>query len=212
MNEELFGILNDADEVIESVNCDPFGMTGVTLEGINVATLTPDQMKDPFVVKQLKKQIQSAKKWQTVLGVITKLNVLLSGGMMVGGAVYAKNTLSDPNNNRYSVDLDPNPNVIKRQHRGVIPEAANNAILAVLVPILQLAISVLTTLVKKALANKELTNITVLNGQIDKSISLYEKQLKSNISDREKQKLESAISDLENLKTFLNKEGDRLTR
>lgn len=68
------------------------------LEGINVNSLTNEQLQDPFVVKQLRKQIQSAKKWQTVLGIITKLNVLLSGGMMVGGVKYADYTLNDPKN------------------------------------------------------------------------------------------------------------------
>lgn len=211
MNEEIIGILNDADEVMESVTCDPFGMNGIVLEGIKVNSLTSEQLQDPLVVKQLKKQIKSAKKWQTVLGVITKLNILLSGGMMVGGVKAAGTILTDPNNQQQTVNYDKTTNTIRVKTENT-PEAIKNAKLALLVPIIQLAVSVLTSIVKKAIANKEIKDMTSLSVQINKSILLYEKQLKSNVSDREKQRLEIAISNLKELEQFMSKETNRLTK
>ena len=89
-------------------------------------------------------------------------------------------------------------------------EAVRNSRLALILPIIQLSVSVLTTIVKKAIRNKEINDLSVLNTQIDKSISLYEKKLKSVTSDKDKQKLESAISNLKDLKEFMGTECDRL--
>lgn len=179
------------------------------LEGINVNSLTNEQLQDPFVVKQLRKQIQSAKKWQTVLGIITKLNVLLSGGMMVGGVKYADYTLNDPKNLEMRARIDRTG---IHGFEKASEEAVRNSKLALLLPIIQLSVSVLTTIVKKAIRNKEINDLSALNTQIDKSLSLYEKKLKSVTSEKDKQKLENTISDLKELKEFMDTECDRLNK
>lgn len=70
----------------------------------------------------------------------------------------------------------------------------------------------MTTIVKKAIRNKEINDLSVLNTQIDKSLSLYEKKLKSVTSEKDKQKLENTISDLKELKEFMDTECDRLNK
>lgn len=179
------------------------------LEAINVATLNAEQLQDPFVVKQLRKQIQSAKKWQIVLSVITKLNILLSGGMMYGGVKYADNTLNDPKNLEMRARIDRTG---IHGYETATKEAARNSRIALILPLIQLSVSVLTTIVKKSIRNKEIRDLSVLNTQIDKSIALYERKIKSVTSDEDKLKFQTVISNLKELKEFMSVECDRLNK
>lgn len=99
MNEELFGVIHDADEVMESVNCDPFGMNVLNnqqyvsiYEGMDISKKSLD---DPKVVMKLKKQLKNAKRWDVVLRTIQKLNAILAGLTAgAGAATTAVSTIS----------------------------------------------------------------------------------------------------------------------
>lgn len=216
MVEEIVELLNDADDVMESVEYDPFGMNIVTpsLEGVSMNSITSDQLQDPLVIKQLKKQIKSAKKWQTVLGIITKLNVLLSSVTVVGGAVTASSIINNsskvltPHETGNYDSITGKPEMTHSYE--LSGDVVKKAKLAILIPIIQLAVTVLTAIVKKAITSKEIKDISVLKTQIDKSISLYESRLKYIVYDSEKEKLKTTIKELKDLKYLIYKEADRL--
>ena len=221
-NEEILGIMNDADEVMESIDHDPFGMnilqeSNVTITIDNLKdNLNSDRLKDPLIVAKLKKDIQKAKNWDKVLNIIQKLNVIVAGGALIGGevknitatdAMYAADALNKEaraNNDSFLAGAS-----FQKMHDSA--GGVHNAKVAMVTTILiNVAIGALTPLLKMAIRNKEISNISAVKDQVDSSIKLYEKQIKNITSESEKKKLQDAIDRLKDLKETMDSESERL--
>lgn len=226
MNEEIFGILNDADEVIESVGYDPLGMNTVLEKGINISVdniannLDPANLKDPLVVSKLKREIQSAKKWDKLLKVIQKLNAIVAGGVFVGGSAKVASGMKVFNDasNAYNQaassylttgDYNAVVNTSNAQFNAAADVANTKASMKTIL-LIHAAIAVMTPLLKKAIRNREVTNLSMVKNQVDSSIALYEKQMKNLKSDDEKKKLQEAIDRLKDLKAVMDSESERI--
>ena len=166
--------------------------------GLNTSiNLNNDNLKDPLVVSKLKKDIQSAKKWDKVLKVIQRLNMLIAGGVLVGGSA----------NIAYDTKLINSGDYINgpiRYDISITKQAMGTMLL------LNTAIAVLSPLLKKAIRNREITNITTVRSQIDSSIALYEKQIKGIKSEDDKKKIQDAIDRLKDLQEVMDSESERL--
>lgn len=222
MNEEIFAILNDADDVMESVGCDPLGISNALLEKtITVApslssSLNEQNLKDPAVVSKLKKQLQSAKRWDKVLKVLQKLNAILAGGVLVGGAVKVKmgknaiDTAVDKANDAFWNNDQAGINSAGNNARRAALDVRNTKVAMFVILLIQTAVAVLTPLVKKSLRDKEITNLATIRGPIENSIKLYEQQMKNVSSEADKKKLQDAIDRLKDLENVMNSESERI--
>lgn len=222
LNDDFFSIINDSDDILESVSFDPFGMNvalEITTSPNLASTVNEKNLKDPAVVAQIKRQLRSAKRWDKVLKVIQKLNSILAGGTLVGGVtkvVHDTRKLNDAITirSRYGIDDDITTGAFN-DARDVVKdlpdEISSTTRCMIVVLLIQTAIAVLTPLVKKAIRNKEITNMALVRGPVEDSIKLYEKQLKEVTSETDKKKLQDAIDRLKDLKETMDDESERLT-
>lgn len=227
MNEELFGVINDADEVMENVNSDPFGMntpnscdyTGI-YEGISISK---NSLDNPKTVEKIKKQLKNAKRWDVVLRTIQKLNAILTWLTAGAGASATRAYKEIGRNariisNNAAIELD----VYTAQHKmgayretikeyerykKVADEAPKESDTAfkftITVLLISIAVTVLTSLLKAAIHRKELKNISKVKGQIDKSIILYKSKMFYAASEDDRKRLEEAIKNLEEIDEML---------
>lgn len=289
MDEEIFGVINDADELMESISCDPFGMNTITIltgiyEGMSISK---NSLDNPKTVEKIKKQLKSAKRWESVLTVIQKLNMILVGLTVVGGTAatrtYKENgrnariisnnaareldeytskidainqhkmdtyreTIKEYERQRDSHDIRdkfvdlidgnptkgesvttvngekyypgiPRPKLVEADndkkiklkidelhYKKVADEAPKKSDAAfkftITVLLINIAVAVLTSLLKAAIHRKELKNISKVKGQIDKSIILYKSKM-FYASEDDRKRLEEAIKNLEEIDEML---------
>lgn len=93
MTNEIFEIMNDADEVMENVDYDPFGMN-VVIEGVknaNLNSLTAKDLQDPEKLNMVKAKIASIDSADGLMNAYSKVNKLLT----LGGAGVTAMALKD---------------------------------------------------------------------------------------------------------------------
>lgn len=102
MTEELFGILNDADEVMESIGCDPLGMNTV-LEGLpsmysmingRLDKIDGYDLSKEEDIKKLQTKIKKTNDIKVILKIWTGLSLVVSSGAFLSAAVHDPNTTS----------------------------------------------------------------------------------------------------------------------
>lgn len=174
MNEELFGILNDADEVMESVEYDPFGMNIVTEEtNVNINSLTAKDLQDPEKLDAITVQlnnINSANKAASVLSKITK--VLAAGSVATTGlGVAGDNVFVTAKGIKWTL---------------------LNGILAVV-----------SSRVKKSITKKNVSELNQVNSLLTTSIDDMKKAITKASSDDEKKKLQDSIDKAEKVKSYI---------
>lgn len=274
-NEEIFGIINDADEVLECVGVDPFGMVCITEASSDIfSMLNNPKLGDPTSVRKLKKEIQRCQRWEKILKVLQKLNIILAAVVAAKGAhdiSKANQYLSRDKGRQFDnvmsntrdIVNDVADDIIQSKaikqtmiNRGTIPgvdagqtkhlasrmfggggkvtvyisqsgssydgssyndllaqhvsdsqlELDNTKKATITILLIQAAIAVLIPLMKKAIKNKEIKNISSIEGQVDSAITLYESQIIKVKSEDDKKRLQGAIDDLNALKKMMGTE------
>lgn len=274
-NEEIFGIINDADEVLECVGVDPFGMVCITEASSDIfSMLNNPKLGDPTSVRKLKKEIQRCQRWEKILKVLQKLNIILAAAVAAKGAhdiSKANQYLSRDKGRQFDnvmsntrdIVNDVADDIIQSKaikqtmiNRGTIPgvdagqtkhlasrmfggggkvtvyisqsgssydgssyndllaqhvsdsqlELDNTKKATITILLIQAAIAVLIPLMKKAIKNKEIKNISSIEGQVDSAITLYESQIIKVKSEDDKKRLQGAIDDLNALKKMMGTE------
>lgn len=173
MNEEIFGILNDADDVMESVGCDPLGMNTVTeAKFVNLNTLTAKDLENPENVNAITTQLGFVKSVDKLVGLYLKFNklALVTSGAAAGIGVATNNAIICT--------------------AGVYYVIVNAIIRA------------LTKLLKKAISNKNFGDLEKVDKALTTSIEDMKKALPK-ASDEEKKKLEASIQKAEALKQYV---------
>lgn len=102
MTEELFGILNDADEVMESIGYDPLGMNTV-LEGLpsmysmingRLDKIDGYDLSKEEDIKKLQTKIKKTNDIKVILKIWTGLSLVVSSGAFLSAAIHDPNTTS----------------------------------------------------------------------------------------------------------------------
>lgn len=179
MNEEIIGILNDADEVMESVNCDPLGMNIVSeIANANLNSLTAKDLQDPEKMAMVKAKISSIDSTDGLMHIYSKVNKL----MTVGGAAATAIT-------HQTGDTD------YRDLAGAL--TLGNIVLGAI-----------NKKVKKSVAMKEYNELKKIDGLLTTAISDMKKNL-AKASGSDKDKIQNSIDKAEQLKAYIASKKDQ---
>lgn len=181
MNEEIFGILNDADEVMESVGCDPLGMnTVMEAKYVNLNTLTAKDLEDPENVNAITTQLGLVKSVDKLVALYLKFNkIMLAASGAVTGLGVAGGDVVTGAMGLYSVIV--------------------NAI-----------IRVIAKRIKKSISNKSFGDLEKVDKALTTSIEDMKKALPK-ASGEDKKKLEASIQKAEALKQYVTSNLEKQT-
>ena len=195
MNEEIFAILNDADEVMESVGADPLGMKTALGKinrkdkqskspkaNVSLNSLTATDLQNPETVKIVKMKLASLDSIDKLSTVYKKINKLLTIAG-AGGTIYANRTINGMNSKESATSL------------GIALTLSN------------IALGAVNKCVKKAIDKKEYSELKKVDGLLTTSIADMKKAL-DKASGSEKQKLRDSINQAEQLKTYISSKQD----
>ena len=185
MTDEIFGIMNDADELMENVDYDPFGMNvvmeetaAVTIGGgpkVNLNSLTPQDLQDPEKLDAITRKINTIDTADKAAAILVKVNkVMTVGSAAVAGIGVAAGG----------------------------PAGTNVAATGIVGTIRNAILGVIARKVKKAIANKKFNELDKVDTLLNTAIADMKKQL-SKASEKDKQKLQVSISKAEAVKTYI---------
>lgn len=221
-HSELMILHEDVSSYLACVDDTP--ATDIVTEKLSIFNISKQSVEDPDfndpgAIHKMKKELQSCKRWDKVLKILPKLNAILAGGVLIGGVATAAVNKHDANVARSEADslVDPDGSVhgLSKclQHFDRMADSddsnrlsRNAAIATVVILLIQAVIAKLTPLLKKAIKDREIKDISAIKGKVDSSISLYEKQLKNVKSEEDRKRLQGAIDDLNNLKEMMTDE------
>ena len=158
-NEDVINIMTSADDVLEHVGSDPFGMTGVLeisekkLDKIDKYDLTNEQD-----VKKIRDNIKKMNNIKTALKVWSKLSKLVTVGGVVASATSAGKAVTG--------ELDTS-------------EAQSNIKLAAIVSLLSLVSSSVSKLISNAIAKGKEDELLYISKSLETNITQLQKKLDS---------------------------------
>lgn len=180
MNEEIFGILNDADDVMESVGCDPLGMNVVEegMENVNLNSLTAKDLQNPEKLNMVKAKIASMDSTDGLMNAYSKVNKLMSLG---GAALTAVN------------------------HSGGNEEMRN---IAGVLTLGNVVLGAINKKIKKSVTMKEYNELKKIDGLLTKAIADM-KNNQTKASKDERDKIQDAIDKAEQMKAYIASKQDK---